>query len=149
MDASLRDLNVLTVCDDANLRLLLREVLRSMNIGRVLQARDGKEALQLLKSETAHIVFCDWQLGDMPGLDLAVRLRLEAPNTPFMIMSASADRKYVQLAAQAGVQGYLLKPFSRAQIEAKLRLVANSAPQKPRPQAAYAPRPAPAVAAVA
>ena len=132
MEQDLRNLNVLLVAGDPAFRTMLREVVRSLNVSGVYLAATGGEARHRLLTDAAavDVLLCDWQLPDTSGLDLGKELRIFARDMHFIIMSSVADRAHVELALRSGVNGYLLKPFSRAQIEAKLR----AAVQKNSPQ---------------
>lgn len=104
---------ILLVEDIPAMRLLVRQMLRSLGIFDTLEANDGSTALQLLRSQPVDVVLSDWNMIPMTGLQLLMAMR-EDPNTshiPFIMITGEGSMEHVKRARSAGVNGYLIKPF--------------------------------------
>jgi len=135
---ALASLKVLVVDDNANVQRLICDVLRAAGVGRVETADDGMRAIEALTRFDPHIVFCDWNMPVMSGLEFARRLRAAAvhpdrripnPQVPVIIVTAHRSQKEVEEARLAGVNEFVLKPFTPAALLSRIQLVLT----KPRP----------------
>lgn len=109
---------ILLVEDSAIMRRLVREMLRSFGTFRVIEARDGSEALAALAEESVDLVLSDWNMLPLDGLHLLQTMRgtLRGARTPFIMMTGEQSPETISQAVAAGVSGYLTKPFSRQQL---------------------------------
>jgi two-component system chemotaxis response regulator CheY len=125
MTTNLQYLRVLIVEDQTSTRTMLRDMVRSLGIETVLTAHDGREALGVIEAEDdlINLIICDWVMPEMSGLELLTEVRRRYPHMPFLMVTGKADREAVKTAIDGGVSGYIAKPFSRAQIEIKLRIL--------------------------
>ena len=121
---NLAQISVLIVDDQHAARTLLKKILKEMAVGQVLEAANGREALSLVESapDMADLVICDWNMPEMSGLDFITRMRAGGVTTPVIMTTGRADRDSVLAAKEAGISGYLVKPFSLMQLEAKIRV---------------------------
>jgi len=95
------------------MRLLVRQMLRSLGIELIMEANDGSTALQMLRENKVDLVLSDWNMIPMSGLQLLMAMR-EDPDTrrlPFIMITGEHSAEHVVRARQAGVNGYLVKPF--------------------------------------
>ena len=123
-----KDLRIMVVEDQDDTRVLLRKMLRSMGIVDLVETPDGRAALERLDLDDDRpfdVVICDWMMPEMSGLDLLREVRRRFPKMPFLMVTGKVDPAAVKSAAASGVSGYIAKPFSQAQIEAKLRILAR------------------------
>jgi two-component system, chemotaxis family, chemotaxis protein CheY len=133
-DASSRlpDLKVLVVDDDPITRSLVRTMLRRHGVTRVIDADSGTAGLarwrESLAGEPFDVVVCDWGLPERSGIDVLKAIRAEHPTLPFLMLTARDDAASVIAAKQAGVSGYLAKPFSQKELDAKIRALATRRP---------------------
>ncbi|ALS29830.1 two-component system response regulator [Paenibacillus sp. 32O-W] len=105
---------VLVVDDEPNVRAPVRRMLSQMEgADRVLEAADGKQALELLKRHEVHLVITDIRMPGMDGLALAATIRGRYPDTEVYVLTGYAEFEYAQRAVEHRVSGYLLKPLSR------------------------------------
>lgn len=123
MSRSLDSLRVLIIEDQREVRQLLRSMLKELRIDQVFEAANGREGLRFLDDapEMVDVVVCDWNMPGMSGIELLRQLRTVSADLPFVMITGRADRTSVLEAKAAGVNSYISKPFSLAQVEAKLR----------------------------
>lgn len=122
---NLADLKVLLVEDQPEARALMRNMLMELGITQIFVASDGREALQFIDSayDFIDVVVCDWNMPNMTGVELLRQLRTVDPDIPFLMVTGRGDMESVIEAKSSGVTGYIRKPFSPAQLEAKLRII--------------------------
>ncbi len=125
--AELKDLKVLLVEDQSEARAMMRNMLAELGITQIFEAPDGKEALQFIDSayEFINIIMCDWNMPSMNGVELLRQLRTVDPDMPFLMVTGRGDLESIVEAKTSGVTGYIKKPFSAAQLEAKLRIIVH------------------------
>lgn len=118
-------MKVLVVDDFATMRRIIKGVLRQIGLKNFREAEDGKEALQLMKSEKFDLVLCDWNMPGMPGIELLklVRADDELKDTPFVMVTAEAQKENILEAVKSGVSNYIVKPFTANAVEEKLKKV--------------------------
>jgi CheY-like chemotaxis protein len=107
------------VVDDAEpMRKVTTQLLRNGGVARVLQARDGNEALNQLAIHRVDIVLSDWNMPGMDGLELLRHIRSDARlrSLPFLMVTAEAARERVQRAIENGVSCILIKPYTNARL---------------------------------
>lgn len=114
--------------DDSMMSLnLVREQLRSEGFNNVVEAKNGKEAIQLLlqnyeKKSPIQVVLSDLKMPETDGLQLLnfVRKSHFEPEIPFIMFSADGDQRVRRAVLEAGVSGFLLKPFSTQELMDKI-----------------------------
>jgi len=103
------------VIDDVpETRMLLRDMLEEMGFLSVIEASNGRDALEKLKSKPAHLILCDHVMEEMSGLDLLSQLRNHPylVDIPFIVVSAVGDVPVIETALDLGADDYLTKPVS-------------------------------------
>jgi len=125
MDVDFNNLKILIVEDQADARAILRNMLGELGINQIFEASDGKEALQFMDAAFDYVdmIICDWNMPEMTGLELLRQLRGAHTNIPFLMITGRGDMESVMNAKNSGVNGYIRKPFSPAQLEVKLRVL--------------------------
>ena len=103
-------MRVLVGEDETLIRLDLKEMLEAAGFEVCAEARDGVEALELARSEAPDLAILDVKMPRLDGIETARRILDERP-MPIVIVSAFTEEKLVARAAEAGVFGYLAKPF--------------------------------------
>lgn len=116
---------VLIVDDFATMRKIERNILGQLGIKNVDEADDGSTALPKLQSNTYDVVLLDWNMPTMNGLDLlkAIRADDSLKGIPVIMVTAEALKDNIVAAAQAGVNDYVVKPFTAGALEEKLKKV--------------------------
>ena len=116
--------SVLVVDDASFIRDLVKKCLRNYFPGIKLEdAVNGKKAQAILMRETFDLVLCDWEMPEMSGLELLTWCR-EQPHLkamPFVMVTSRGDKENVVQAIQAGVSGYVSKPFTNEQLLNKVK----------------------------
>lgn len=118
-------LNVLIVEEEGYTRTLIRTIARAIGADQVCTAGGAKAALKVLDETAINLVVCDLNLPDMNGLELLAELRRRIPGIPFLLISNQSDPEHIQQAVDSGVSAIVVRPFSRAQMEAKLRFLVH------------------------
>jgi two-component system chemotaxis response regulator CheY len=118
-------MKVLVVDDFATMRKILRNVLRQIGFTNITEADDGKTALNELKKEKFDLVLCDWNMPKMPGIELLKEMKSDddLKDIPFIMVTADAQKKHIVEGVKAGVNSYVVKPFSAETINEKLKKV--------------------------
>ncbi|MCX7035457.1 MAG: chemotaxis response regulator CheY [Proteobacteria bacterium] len=112
----------LVVDDFSTMRRIIKNFLNDLGYNHVQEADDGMTALPILKSGTIDFLITDWNMPGMQGLDLlkAVRADAKISKMPVLLLTAEAKREQIIEAAQAGVNGYVIKPFTAQTLKDKL-----------------------------
>jgi two-component system chemotaxis response regulator CheY len=118
------DLNmkVMIVDDFATMRRILRNILKQIGFKNIIEADDGKHALKELKKEKVDLIMCDWNMPEMPGIELLKNVRSddELKEIPFVMVTAEAQKDNILEAVKSGVSNYVVKPFTAETITEKL-----------------------------
>ncbi|GIU67782.1 response regulator [Candidatus Phycosocius spiralis] len=118
-------IQVLVVDDQQSMRVLVRTCLTQIGIKDIRDASDGEAGLKELIAKPAHLVISDFNMPKIDGLAFLRAIRAHPPiaNTAFVMLTGRADAELVQRAVQFGVNNFLVKPFTTAQLKAKLETV--------------------------
>jgi two-component system chemotaxis response regulator CheY len=117
-----KDLKFLVVDDFSTMRRIVKNVLQEIGYSRIEEADDGKTALPMLQNGDFDFLITDWNMPGMQGIDLLKTVRADARLSalPVLMLTAEAKREQIVEAAQAGVNGYVIKPFTAATLKEKL-----------------------------
>ena len=117
-----KNMKILIVDDFSTMRRIIKNLLRDLGYNNTHEADDGNTALPMLKNGDYQFVVTDWNMPGMQGLDLlkAIRLDDKLKHLPVLMVTAEAKREQIIEAAQAGVNGYIVKPFTAATLKEKL-----------------------------
>jgi two-component system chemotaxis response regulator CheY len=119
-----KNMKILVVDDFSTMRRIVRNLLVELGFSNPLiqEADDGNNALIMLKSQPFDLVVTDWNMPNMTGIDLLRAIRAEASlkGLPVLMVTAENNRDQIIAAAQAGVNGYIVKPFNAVTLKEKL-----------------------------
>jgi two-component system, chemotaxis family, chemotaxis protein CheY len=117
-----KDMKFLVVDDFSTMRRIIKNLLNDLGYGNVTEADDGQTALPMLQTGQFDFLVTDWNMPGMPGLDLlkAVRADPKLAKMPVLMLTAEAKREQIIEAAQAGVNGYVIKPFTAVTLKEKI-----------------------------
>ena len=120
-----KSMNVLVVDDYKSMVRIVRGMLNQLGFVNVDDAPDGAAAMALLTEKTYGLVLSDWNMQPVTGLELLKQVRAEerTKKTPFVMVTAEAKVENVIAARQAGVNNYVIKPFTLAVLKQKLTSV--------------------------
>lgn len=112
----------LVVDDFSTMRRIVRNLLKELGYANVDEAEDGAMALSKLRSEQFDFVITDWNMPVMDGLTMLQNIRADAAlsKIPVLMVTAEAKKENIIAAAQAGANGYVVKPFTAATLDEKL-----------------------------
>jgi two-component system chemotaxis response regulator CheY len=122
---SKEDTKFLVVDDFSTMRRIIKNLLHDLGYANVTEADDGKTALPMLQAGNYEFLITDWNMPGMPGIDLlrAVRADTKLAKLPVLMLTAEAKREQIVLAAQAGCNGYVIKPFTAITLKEKLEKI--------------------------
>nr|WP_299180498.1 chemotaxis response regulator CheY [uncultured Neptuniibacter sp.] len=115
-------MKILVVDDFSTMRRIIKNLLRDLGMTNVQEADDGQTALPILKQGGIDFLVTDWNMPGMTGIDLLKEVRAD-PNLahmPVLMVTAEAKKEQIIAAAQAGVNGYVVKPFTAAVLKEKI-----------------------------
>ena len=117
-----KDMKFLVVDDFSTMRRIIKNLLHDLGYTNVTEADDGQTALPMLQTGGFDFLVTDWNMPGMPGLDLlkAVRADRKLAKMPVLMLTAEAKREQIIEAAQAGVNGYVIKPFTAVTLKEKI-----------------------------
>lgn len=117
-----KNMKILIVDDFSTMRRIIKNLLRDLGFNNTHEADDGTTALPMLKNGDFEFVVTDWNMPGMQGIDLlkAIRADEKLNHLPVLMVTAEAKREQIIEAAQAGVNGYIVKPFTAATLKEKL-----------------------------
>ncbi len=117
-------MKILVVDDFSTMRRIVRNLLVELGFSNPLiqEADDGESAMVMLKSQPFDMVVTDWNMPNMTGIDLlrAIRAEVALKGIPVLMVTAENNREQIIAAAQAGVNGYIVKPFTAVTLKEKL-----------------------------
>ncbi len=115
-------MKILVVDDFSTMRRIIKNLLRDLGLTNTFEADDGQTALPMLKDGDFDFVVTDWNMPGMQGIDLLKHIRADdnLKHLPVLMVTAEAKREQIIAAAQAGVNGYIVKPFTAGTLKEKL-----------------------------
>ncbi len=118
-------MKVLIVDDFATMRKIVRNILKQIGFEDISEAEDGNVALQVLKNEKVGLVVTDWNMPNMTGLDLLRNIRQDPKlgQTPVLMVTAEGLKENVLEAVKAGVNNYVVKPFTAEILQEKIEAI--------------------------
>jgi two-component system chemotaxis response regulator CheY len=120
-----KDMNVLVIDDYKTMVRIIRSLLQQLGFSNIDDAADGVAALEMIERKDYGLILSDWNMSPMTGYDLLknVRARPETAKTPFVMVTAEAKTANIVAAREAGVNNYIIKPFTLAVLKQKLTSV--------------------------
>ena len=117
-----KNMNILVVDDFSTMRRIVKNLLMEIGFKNIVEADDGKTALPILENGGIDFLVTDWNMPGMAGIDLlkAVRANPNMSSLPVLMVTAEAKREQIIEAAEAGVNGYVIKPFTAITLKEKV-----------------------------
>ena len=118
-------MKILVVDDFSTMRRIIKNLLRDLGFNNTIEADDGLTALPILQAGGIDFLVTDWNMPGMQGIDLlkAVRANEKLSTIPVLMVTAETKREQIIVAAQAGVNGYVVKPFTAATLKEKINKI--------------------------
>ena len=120
-----KNLRFLVVDDFSTMRRIIRNLLKELGFNNVEEAEDGAMALKKLRDGGFDFVVSDWNMPNMDGLTMLQNVRADdiLKDIPVLMVTAEAKKENIIAAAQAGANGYIVKPFTAATLDEKLNKI--------------------------
>ena len=117
-----KNIKILVVDDFPTMRRIVRNLLKELEFVNVYEAEDGAVGLEKIKTGNYGFVVSDWNMPNMDGLAmlLAIRADPQLAKLPVLMVTAEAKKENIIAAAQAGANGYVVKPFTAVTLEEKI-----------------------------
>ena len=120
-------LRILIIEDNVHFSTHLRSILQALGVEDIEEARDGAEALEVLKSCSADLVIADWKMDGIDGVECVRLIRAdgESPNRflPIIMVTGYTEKKLIRNALDAGVNDFLAKPISARSLLSRITSV--------------------------
>ena len=122
---SAKNLNILVVDDQQSIRDLTRHCLKQIGVNQVSVAKSGEQALEVLGKTKFDLIISDWNMDGISGLELLTKIRGNPviKSLPFIMATGQKDKAQVIAAKEAGVNNYVVKPFSAADLKKRVEAV--------------------------
>ena len=120
-----KSMKILVVDDMSTMRRIIKNVLKQLGFTNTEEAEDGKQALEKLRGGVFGFVISDWNMPEMTGIDLlrAIRADENIKHIPVLMVTAEATKENIIEAVQAGVNNYIVKPFTADALEEKIKKI--------------------------
>ena len=120
-----KNMKILVVDDFSTMRRIIKNLLKDLGFTNIQEADDGSTALPMLQQGDFDFVVTDWNMPGMQGIDLlrAISSDDSLKHLPVLMVTAEAKKEQIVAAAQAGVNGYVVKPFTAATLKEKLEKI--------------------------
>lgn len=120
-----KNIKILVVDDFSTMRRIIKNLLRDLGFTNADEADDGLTALPMLQAGNYDLLITDWNMPGMQGIDLLRAVRADPKLSTMPVLMVTAEQKKAQIieAAQAGVNGYIVKPFTAATLKEKLEKI--------------------------
>ncbi len=116
------NMKILIVDDFSTMRRIIKNLLRDLGYNNTAEADDGQTALPQLQNGNFDFLVTDWNMPGMTGIELLKHVRADEnlAKLPVLMVTAEAKREQIVDAAQCGVNGYIIKPFTAATLKEKI-----------------------------
>ncbi|MDS1141107.1 chemotaxis response regulator CheY [Pusillimonas sp. SM2304] len=120
-----KTMKILVVDDFPTMRRIIKNLLKDLGFENVDEAEDGAMGLEKLRNGSFEFVVSDWNMPNMDGLTMLQNIRADPAlaQLPVLMVTAEAKKENIIAAAQAGANGYVVKPFTAATLEEKLNKI--------------------------
>ena len=120
-----KNIKILSVDDFSTMRRIVKNLLKPLGYHNVEEAENGEAALELIREQKFDLIISDWNMPVKTGIELLRDVRADPAlkDIPFLMVTAEAEKDNVLEAMEAGVNNYILKPFTAKVLEDKLRSV--------------------------
>ncbi len=115
-------MKIMVVDDMSTMRRIIKNVFKQINFTNIQEAENGQQALEMLRGETFQFVIADWNMPVMTGLELVKAMRADSKlrDIPVLMVTAESQHENLIQAVQAGVNGYIAKPFTAEALQEKM-----------------------------
>ena len=117
-----KNMKILIVDDFSTMRRIIKNLLRDLGFNNTEEADDGNTGWPKLQTGKFDFLVTDWNMPGMTGIDLLRHVRADEnlKSLPVLLVTAEAKKEQIVLAAQEGVNGYIVKPFTAQTLKEKI-----------------------------
>jgi len=105
-------MKVLVADDSSTMRRIIKNTLGKIGVSDVTEATNGAEAVAGAMDASVKLILMDWNMPEMSGIDAVRAIRTSGNKTPIVMVTTEAEKKRVVEAVQAGINDYMVKPFT-------------------------------------
>lgn len=119
-------MKIITIDDSSTMRRIIKNTLQRIGYGSdVLEAEDGKQALDILSQNKVDLIITDWNMPNMDGLTFVKKIRSlsEWNDVPIIMVTTEAAKEDIIEALKSGVNNYIVKPFTPEVLKEKIEVV--------------------------
>lgn len=120
-------MKIMLVDDSRTIRNIEKNILANLGYTDILEAGDGAEALAMIEHSMPDLLLVDWNLPNMDGLTLVKNIRKNNTSVPIIMVTTEAEKDRVIEAIKAGVNNYVVKPFTAETLGQKIEQLVNTA----------------------
>lgn len=126
------NLKILVVDDFSTMRKIVKDLLNELGFSHYDEADDGETAWPMIQSGQYDFIVSDWNMPKISGVELLKKVRAhpDLKKTPFLLITAEAKRSQIIEAAEAGVDGYIVKPFTAATLYESIHQILKKATER-------------------
>ena len=119
------NMKILVVDDMSTMRRIVKNILKQLGFSNMDEAENGQEALSKLRADSFGFVVSDWNMPVMPGIEMlrAIRADEKLKHIPVLMVTAEAQKENLIEAIQAGVNNYVVKPFTAETMQEKINKI--------------------------
>ena len=130
MSYKLQNIKILLVEDNRPMLELLKSVLLSFGVGKVITSLDGIDAFEKFKNTNPDLVITDWMMSPCDGIQLSNKIRNDpkSPNqyVPLILMTGFSEKSRVITARDSGITEFMVKPFNTRELYKRLFQIIES-----------------------
>lgn len=121
------NMKILVVDDMSTMRRIVKNILKQLGFSNLDEAENGQEALTKLRADSFGFVVSDWNMPVMSGIEMlrAIRADEKLKHVPVLMVTAEAQKENLIEAIQAGVNNYVVKPFTAETMQEKINKIFN------------------------
>lgn len=119
------NMKILIVDDMSTMRRITKNFLKQLGFNNLEEAENGQDGLNKLHADRYGFVVSDWNMPVMTGIEMlrAIRADEKLKTTPVLMITAEAQKENIVEAAQAGVNNYIVKPFTAEILQDKINKI--------------------------
>ena len=114
-------MKVLIADDSRTMRRIIRATLAQVGFQKVVEAQNGREAVDACTDPEIRLILMDWNMPEMSGIEAVRSIRAKGYDIPIIMVTTEAEKRRVIEAIQAGVNDFLVKPFTPDALAGKVR----------------------------
>lgn len=120
------EFTIMIVDDSVTMRKIISHHLNQLGYSKIIEANNGAQGLKKLDEEKIDLIFCDWNMPEMNGLQFLYTLKEKGKEVPVIMLTTVNTQEEVLAALKAGATSYITKPFQRDDLKKKIEEIKNN-----------------------